>query len=547
MNNNYTSEGEQPGFDTSLRPGIRYILSYRMVNLMLAASLFWIIAVSCSSGSAVEQCLPFVVSYNNSGTVEPEYVYINADRLPDSFRTEDLHAVRDLADNKLIDPEFISSGANHQPEYIRFRAELKQDEPLRAFCLISDDIKRESKKYITGVPEKDSLTVVKFLQNHDNFIAAGNQVNSWAELIANSFITTYPDPVDLEIFSPDEWTYTNAFFLNSLCYFGQLTGKDQYLNYVKRWFDHFINEEGKIDPGKYTREEYRLDDILPGRSLLYLYEKTGELKYLNAANELIGQLENQPRTSEGGFWHKQIYDWQMWLDGVYMADVFLLQYARQLGKPEYCDEAIRQIKLVYSHTYNSETGLLYHGWDESKSKIWADPVTGASPEIWGRGLSWYMMALIDALDYIPDEHPGRAEVLKIFQDLSVVLKNFQDKESGLWYQVIDKADRDDNWPESSCTAMFAYSYLKGVRMGYLEKEYEHLALKAFEGMKKHFIFFDDDQRIYLTGTVKVGTLNTDYSDGSYNYYVSVDRRINDFKGVSALLYLAIADEFLHTD
>jgi unsaturated rhamnogalacturonyl hydrolase len=234
----------------------------------------------------------------------------------------------------------------------------------------------------------------------------------------------------------------------------------------------------------------------------------------------------------------------MWLDGIYMADVFLLQYAGLYNQLKYRDEAVEQISLIYRHTRDSKTGLLYHGWDESINKIWANPKTGTSPEFWGRGLGWYMMALADVLDYLPENYSKRDSIVNIFKELSLSVSNFQDTSTGLWYQVVDKARVAGNWPESSCTAMFAYAFTKGYKKGFLDKKYFEQAQKAFNGLINNNIYFDNEGKIYLTGTVKVGTLNFKSSDGSFGYYISVDRRTNDFKGLAALLYLSMALEYL---
>jgi unsaturated rhamnogalacturonyl hydrolase len=300
-----------------------------------------------------------------------------------------------------------------------------------------------------------------------------------------------------------------------------------------------VNENGKFDTSKYKREVYELDNILPGRLLLFLYQQTGDIRYAKAADQLIDQLGHQPKTSDGGFWHKKVYTNQMWLDGIYMADVFMAQYASIFNKPQYFDEAAKQIGLIYNHTVDPKTGLLYHGWDENKNKVWANPQTGASPEFWGRALGWYIMALVDCLDYFPTNHPERNKILQIFKNLSSSIAKYQDTTAGLWYQVVDKGNLPDNWFESSCSAMFAYAFAKGFQKGYLGTGYQQRAVKAFNGLVSHDVYFDDQGKLYLNGTVKVGTLNPKVSKGDYEYYIGVDRRINDFKGMAAFFYLSL--------
>ena len=212
-------------------------------------------------------------------------------------------------------------------------------------------------------------------------------------------------------------------------------------------------------------------------------------------------------------------------------------------KPEAFDEAVHQIELIYKHTKDPKTGLLYHGWDESKSLVWANPETGTSPEFWGRGIGWYMMALVDVLGYMPEDHPERATVINILKELSASLAKFQDPKTGLWWQVVDKIEKPGNWIETSCSAMYAYAFAKGNKNGYLPDEYMEKAKTAFNALIDGYVYFDDNHHFYLTRTVKVGTLNTKHSDGSYDYYINVDCRINDFKGTNAFLYLAMELEY----
>jgi len=522
-------------------------ISSRFIQVIVFLGILSIVS-SCKPGSDNEKRLPFVLKVSVNDSSDQGYFILNwkmAEQRLGSVILE--HAdimIKDLNNDEILIPDVIDTDNDHSPDYLRVRTLLSNEEPLRPFELIVREIPK-SRLLLKhdSVPASNEVSI-EFLNKSDTRTLTSYYENSWAKAISETVLTTYTDPAHLEIFAPTEWTYSNGFFLNGLCYFDEITGEEKYLDYVRQWMDLFVRDDGSMDTVKYNRQKYRLDDVLPGRSLLYLYEKTKDEKYLKAAEELLGQIKHQPRTSEGGYWHKKIYEWQMWLDGIYMSDVFMLQYASLLNKPQYYDEAIFQMKLIYKHTLDTVTGLLYHGWDESKSAIWANPATGRSPEFWGRGMGWYMMALVDALDYIPESHPGRGDILDMLKQVSGSIMKYQDQETGLWYQVIDKADKDGNWPETSCTAMFAYSFLKAYKKGYLPVLFKNSAYKAYEGLKKGYIYFDDSGKLYLTGTVKVGTLNVEVSNGSFEYYVSVDRRVNDFKGIGALLYLAIADEYL---
>jgi unsaturated rhamnogalacturonyl hydrolase len=200
-------------------------------------------------------------------------------------------------------------------------------------------------------------------------------------------------------------------------------------------------------------------------------------------------------------------------------------------------ESMQQIQLVHEHNGDAGTGLLYHGWDESANKVWANEETGTSPEFWSRGIGWYLMALIDCIDYIPLESQDRKELGAMFKELSKSVLKYQDAKTGMWYQVINKAYEPRNWHEVSATAMFAYAFAKGYNKGALDKTYLTAAQKAFDALKDQHLYFDDEGRLYLDGTVKIGTLNVKTSKGDLDYYVSTERRINDYKGLGALLYL----------
>jgi unsaturated rhamnogalacturonyl hydrolase len=534
MNLNFTKH-----LITSKVPGVNFRIS---VILLVAA----LMTASCVTGETENTKLPFVVSINPESGINHDQIILPWEDVVARTGQLDISKVRikDLNNGQLLIPVFYDSNKDQNPDYLVFKTRFLAQEPMRPFEIITIDKNKDSVEVNNNQIEKDVSLQITYLTSSSDYLLENNLNGKWAETIAKSILETYPNPAKLEIFAPGEWSYTNGFFTNGLSCLYSYTEDEQYINYVQNWLDLFLLDDGHIKPENYTQEKYRLDDILPGRSLLYIYDKTGDPKYLTAANTLIDHLDHQPRTSEGGYWHKNKYDWQMWLDGVYMSDVFMLQYANDLNKPQYYNEAIHQMKLIYKHTHDSVSGLLYHGWDESKSKVWADKETGVSPEFWGRGIGWYMMALVDALDYIPETHPERKDVIDILVNVASALKKYQDKQSGLWYQVVDKASMKGNWPEASCSAMFAYSFLKGYKKGYLSEEYEASALKAYQGLKDHFINFDDSGKLYLTGTVMVGTLNEEYSNGSYEYYISVDRRVNDFKGLAALLYLAIADEYM---
>jgi len=405
------------------------------------------------------------------------------------------------------------------------------NEPIFTFYIRPSSEKNE----ITKGSEVNPKFEIAFLTSSSQ----SKLITSWPDKIIESTMQFYPDATKLFINAPGKWNYEMGVFLSAMFIQSQRKNDGQYEKYVKHWIDRFINANGKIDQAYYDPAEYKLDDIVPGRPALFLYEKTKEAKYKSVAVQLMEQLEHQPKTSDGGYWHKEIYPSQMWLDGIYMADVFSVQYAKVFDQPKWYDEAMRQIKLIAQRTTDPKTGLMRHGWDESKNKVWADPETGMSPEVWGRAMGWYMMALVECLDYIPENHSGRQELIALLQKLSKSVLKYQDPKSKLWFQVIDKGDRTNNWIETSGSAMFIYAFAKGARIGYLEKTYLNASRQAFESLLKEYVYFDDSGRLYLDQTVKVGTLNPKNSKGDYDYYVSTERRINDYKGLGALLFAAM--------
>ncbi len=311
------------------------------------------------------------------------------------------------------------------------------------------------------------------------------------------------------------------------------TGERRYFDYVEAWADSLINEKGEIH--LYDMSTYNLDFINSGKVLFDVYRETGNEKYKKAMNELIKQLKRHPRTLEGGYWHKLIYQHQMWLDGLYMASPFMAQYGAEFNRPEWIDEAVKQFTLCHKHTYDAETGLYHHAWDESKSQRWANPETGHSPNFWGRSIGWWFMALVDALDYIPEGHSGRADMISWIQGLADTLPKYQDK-AGLWYQVIDQPNCEENFPEASVTSQCMYAYAKAVNKGYIDAKYKAVAEKAFKGLKDKLLVENADGTLTLTRCCQVGGLGGHpYRDGSFEYYIGEKMRDNDAKATGPFI------------
>jgi unsaturated rhamnogalacturonyl hydrolase len=332
------------------------------------------------------------------------------------------------------------------------------------------------------------------------------------------------------------WQYDIAMLGQAIDKLGYLDAR--YSRYHEDFIDHFITGDGKILT--YDPEEYNLDNVNPAKGLITLYKRKGDIRYLNALNTVIDQLQKQPKTHTGGYWHKLKYPWQMWLDGIYMASPFLAQYAKEFNKKEWFDTVSKQITLIYEKTLDPVTGLLYHAWDESKTQKWCNPLTGQSRQFWGRAMGWYMMALVDVLEYLPPDYETRDSIIHIFNNTSEALLKFRDPETGLWYQILDKQSEPGNYLEASCSAMFTYAFAKGANRGYLPEKFHDIAFSSFQSITEHFIKTGEDGLPVMTNICgSAGLGGTPYRDGSYAYYINEKRVENDPKGVGPFILAAI--------
>ncbi len=348
-----------------------------------------------------------------------------------------------------------------------------------------------------------------------------------------------PESWMLDFAKKPKWGYCNGLELQSILQVWEKTNDKKYFDYVKSYTDTIINKDGIISGYKVT--DYNLDELNSGKILFKLYSVTKEEKLKKTIEILRRQIDQQPRTSDGGFWHKKIYTNQMWLDGLYMASPFLAQYAAEMNEPALFDDVANQIMTVAKHCYDAKTGLYYHGWDESRQQKWANPTTGTSPNFWSRSMGWYMMSMVDVLDFMPANHPKRAEIIKILTDLSYSLEKYQDKKTGMWYQVTDKSDKQGNYLESSGSAMFIYTWAKGAQKGYLPKVFLKKAKIAYSQFVKQFIKTNEDGTITMTGACSVAGLGGSprYRDGSFDYYISEPKRDNDAKAVAPFIMASV--------
>jgi len=356
--------------------------------------------------------------------------------------------------------------------------------------------------------------------------------------MADSEINQFPEPWTVDFNLKPVWNYTQGLVAQAMIKVWKQNGNETYYNYAKTYADKFIGQDGVIS--HYDLEDYNIDAVNSGKFLFDLYEKTKDEKYLKAINHLRDQLKTHPRTSEGGFWHKKRYPNQMWLDGLYMGAPFYAQYAAFFNQPDLFDDVVKQFILVHKYTYNPQTGLNYHGWDEKKVQKWADPKTGCSPNYWGRAEGWYAMALVDVLDYLPQDHSGRVQILEILNQVAAGIKKYQDPKTGLWYQVLDQGNREGNYFEATGSSMFTYALLKAARKGYISGDYKEVAIKAYSGILENLIKNNGDGTISLTKCCSVAGLGGNpYRDGSYEYYIKEPVRDNDPKGVGPFIMASL--------
>lgn len=361
----------------------------------------------------------------------------------------------------------------------------------------------------------------------------------YSQRMAQTVMTIWKDSLP----TGDKWTYDQGVILKGIEGIWQQTGDEKYFTYIQHCMDRYVTPDGNIRT--YRQADYNIDNVLCGRNLLTLYKVLGTEKYYKAATLLRDQLRKQPRVHEGGFWHKNRYPNQMWLDGLYMGEPFYAEYAATFHEDTAFNDIAKQFILMEAKARDTKTGLLYHGWDQSKKERWANPETGLSPNFWGRAMGWYGMALVDVLDHFPAQHPKRAELLAILNRFATAIVKYQDKNSGLWYQVLDRDTAKGNYPEASASCMFVYTMAKAVRQGYLKPAYLPAIQKGYNGIIKKFIETDANGQLNLNGTVSVSGLGgKPYRDGSYAYYLSEKVITNDAKGVGAFILASVEVERL---
>ena len=326
------------------------------------------------------------------------------------------------------------------------------------------------------------------------------------------------------------WNYIDGCMMTSLYSIYKLTGDKKYIDFIEKFIDFYVFEDGSIRG--YELDTYNLDNINEGRILFDLYAITGKEKYNKAIELLYSQIVQQPRTVYGNFWHKKIYEHQVWLDGIYMSEVFYTRYVAERGNGDF-SEIIKQFNAIYDHMYDKTKRLYYHGWDTSKKAFWADKETGLSKNFWLRSIGWYTVGLVDTISYLPESATKeKAALVTIFKNTIEGLEQYIDKDTNMFWQVPNFIGREGNYAETSGSSMIAYAMMKGARLGVIDKRFAQVGKSVFEGICKKYLT-ETEGKLNLGGICLVAGLgpeNNRRRDGSYEYYISEPVVENDAKG-----------------
>ena len=330
------------------------------------------------------------------------------------------------------------------------------------------------------------------------------------------------------------WNYIDGCMIKAVIELYHITGNKKYLEFADSFINYFVNEDGSIQ--SYDPKEYNLDNVNAGKTLFDLYKLTGREKYRKAIDTVYSQLKGQPRTSTGNFWHKMIYPNQIWMDGLYMAQPFYMQYEVEYNNKANCRDSYEQFLHVYDLMRDTRNGLYYHAYDDSREAFWCDPVTGLSDNFWLRALGWYAMALVDTMEVMPEEMAEeKARLGAVYKELIDAMLPYQDQESGMWYQVVNRGRIQPNYLETSGSAIFAYAIMKSVRLGYLDERYFAFGRKAFDGICEKYLS-EENGELQLGGICLVAGLgNKEMREGTFDYYMREPVVKNEAKGVAPLI------------
>ncbi len=361
--------------------------------------------------------------------------------------------------------------------------------------------------------------------------------------MARSAIVRNPHAWMLDFSTQPKWGYCHGVVGKAMLDLWEAYDMDEFYNYIVEFADTMVNKDGAIFG--YNLKDYNIDKINSGKLLFRISQKEQNVKYTKAIYRLRNQLNSHPRTKDGGFWHKKVYPHQMWLDGLYMGTPFYAQYCKEFDEYEGFKDIANQIFLVREYLYDPQTGLYKHGWDESHVEEWSDDISGQSPNIWGRGVGWFAMAIVDVLDFFPQDHPDYARIVSILNELSMAIIKYQDENSGVWFQVMDMPMAEGNYLESTASTMFTYTLLKSIRKGYLDSSFQTPAVKAYKGILTRFVREEKDGTISITNCCAgAGLGGNPYRSGTFDYYINEHVRDNDPKAVGPFIMASIEYEMM---
>ena len=366
--------------------------------------------------------------------------------------------------------------------------------------------------------------------------------------MAESEMTRIPDAITMDGVKKPKWNYTTGLELLAIMDAGERYGREEFTNYALSWLERMVGEDGRSIV-TYKLSNYNLDHICPGRLLYRAWDITGEQRYREAQQLLWSQLEGQPRTPEGGYWHKKAYPNQMWLDGLYMAEPFKSEYLVRYGSNEDVDashgweDIVRQFTLVAEKTYDPSTGLFRHAWDSSKQMFWCNPENGQSQHAWLRAMGWYTVAIVEVLDIMPSDVVGRDHLVTILQHIFKTIPRYANPKSGMWYQVMDCPTREGNYEESTGSIMLVYAMMKAARLGVVDAECGKEGRRLYEQFVERFIRENADGTISMTDCCAVGGLGGKQNRmGDFDYYLSEPIIENDCKGVGPFIWASLEYE-----
>ena len=360
----------------------------------------------------------------------------------------------------------------------------------------------------------------------------------WSVRMAESEMIRTPKGWQLDFSTAPKWNYCHGLVLQSMMDVYDRYGDKKFYDYALAYADTMVQNDGSIMT--YKVDDYTFDRLNSGRILFRIYEQEKQEKYKKAMDLLRTQFDGHPRNDDGGFWHKKVYENQVWLDGVYMSMPYYAEYAFRNNDVDVYQDIVNQFRTVAKHTYDAENDVYRHACDVSKRQKWADPATGQSQHCWGRAMGWFAMACVDVLDFMPEHEPGREEILAILEKLVKQIKARQDAKTGVWYQVIDRSGDEGNYLEATCSTMFVYTLLKAVRNGYIDPSYKDVAEKGYRGILKEFVKVDENGIVSIEKCCAVAGLGgKNNRSGDYQYYLNEPIRANDPKAVGPFILASL--------